>query len=89
MYQKAQSRVGKESRQRLIDARIRMIITFEAQIQSIKVFVERIPEAALLCNDFNGRVELETKMGKLESNKVGRHVTGHVFPCIISDLLVV
>ena len=72
VYHKAQSRVGRESRQRLVDARIRMLITFQAQIQGIQVFVERIPEAALLCNDFNGRVKLETKMGKLESNKVSR-----------------
>jgi len=70
IYFKVQSRVGRESRQRLIDARVRMIVTFQAQIQKIKVFVERIPEAAALVGDANGRVELETKMGKLEANKV-------------------
>lgn len=70
VYQKVQSRVGRESRQRLIDARIRMLVTFQAQIHRVRVFVERIPQAAILCNDVNGRVELDTKMGKLVTNKV-------------------
>ena len=48
-----------------------MMVTFEAQIQGIRVFVERTPEATAMFGDSNGRVELAPKMGKLDSNKVG------------------
>ncbi|XP_032233948.1 uncharacterized protein LOC116616144 isoform X2 [Nematostella vectensis] len=65
VYLKAQSRVGRESKQRLIDSRVRMIATFHAQIQQIHVYVERAPESAMLCGDHTGRVPLTVKMGEL------------------------
>ncbi|XP_031553206.1 uncharacterized protein LOC116290330 isoform X2 [Actinia tenebrosa] len=69
VYQKVQSRVGRESKQRLVDARVRMVVTFDAQIEGIQIFVERVPEAAALLGDNTGRVELEPRMGDLVLNK--------------------
>lgn len=69
VYEKVQSRVNKQSKQRLSEARVRMVVSFDAQISEIKVYVERAPEAAALCRDKTGRVRLQCKMGQLSLNK--------------------
>ena len=37
VYEKVQSRVNKQSKQRLSEARVRMVVSFDAQISEIKV----------------------------------------------------
>lgn len=70
VYEKAQSRVNRKSRQRIIKGKVDMVVTFEAQIQDIAVMVEKIPEARGLANDRCGQVALKVKFEKLELNKV-------------------
>ena len=71
VYEKAQSRINRRSRQRIISGRVEMVVTFDAQIQDIVVMVERIPEAKALAGDKCGRVSLKVRLEKLVLNKVG------------------
>ncbi|XP_048583677.1 uncharacterized protein LOC116612243 [Nematostella vectensis] len=68
-YEKAQSRVNRQSRQRILNARIGVAVTFDAQIQEVEAAVERMPEARVLHGDTCGLVPLKVEMGKLELNK--------------------
>ena len=67
-----QSRVNRQSRQRLADGKVRIMVTADAQITHIKVWVERTPMAATLSGDVTGRVPLRVKMGAQVINKVGQ-----------------
>ncbi|KAK3744096.1 hypothetical protein QZH41_016793, partial [Actinostola sp. cb2023] len=69
VYEKRQTRVNRQSRQRILKSKVEMVATFEAQLQDITVMVERTPEARALCGDQCGQVILNVKMGKLEINK--------------------
>lgn len=69
-YEKVQSRVNRQSRQRLADGKVRMMVTTDAQITQIEVRVERAPMAAALSGDVTGRVPLKVKMGAQVLNKV-------------------
>lgn len=68
-YEKVQSRVNRQSRQRLTDSKVRLTVTADAQITHIQVFVERAPMAATLSGDVTGRVPLRVKMGAQVVNK--------------------
>ncbi|CAH3131630.1 unnamed protein product, partial [Porites lobata] len=68
-YEKVQSRVNRQSRQRLADGKVRIMIKTEAQIEHIGVYVERIPMAAALSGDVTGRVPLNVKLGAQMINK--------------------
>ncbi|KAL9987278.1 hypothetical protein ACROYT_G001559 [Oculina patagonica] len=68
-YEKVQSRVNRQSRQRLADGKVRIMVTADAQITKIEVHVERAPMAAALSGDVTGRVPLKVKMGAHVVNK--------------------
>lgn len=68
-YEKVQSRVNRQSRQRLTDGKVRIMVKAEAQITHIEVYVERAPMAAALSGDVTGRVPLRVKMGAQVINK--------------------
>lgn len=68
-YEKVQSRVNRQSRQRLTDGKVRIMVTADAQITAIEVHVERTPMATALCGDITGRVPLKVKMGGQVVNK--------------------
>ncbi|XP_020603124.1 uncharacterized protein LOC110042123 [Orbicella faveolata] len=68
-YEKVQSRVNRQSRQRLAEGKVRMVVTADAQIAKIEVLVERAPMAAALSGDVTGRVPLKVKMGAQVGNK--------------------
>ena len=65
-----QSRVNRQSRQRLADAKVRIVATVEAQMENTQVYVERIPDAAFLAGYQTGRILLKPKMGNFVGNKV-------------------
>lgn len=65
-----QSRVNRQSRQRLAEGKVRMVVTADAPITEIDVLVERAPMAAALSGDVTGRVPLKVKMGQQVDNKV-------------------
>ena len=51
---------------------MKIVVTSEAQIRDIDVYVERIAAAAALCGDKSGQVPLKTvKLEKFDWNKVG------------------
>jgi hypothetical protein len=77
VYEKAQSRINRQSRQRILKGKVDMVVTFDAQIQDIGVTVERIPEAKTLSGDKCGQVAIKVKVEKLELNKVGFHTRLH------------
>lgn len=68
-YEKVQSRVNRQSRQRLTGSKVRIVVTTDAQIADVMVYVERAPMAAALCGDSTGRVPLKVKMGTQVVNK--------------------
>ena len=68
-----QSRVNRQSRQRLTDSKVRIAVTADAQITQVNVYVERAPMAAALSGDTTGRVPLKVKMGAQVANKVGEN----------------
>lgn len=65
-----QSRVNRQSRQRLAEGKVRMVVTADSPITEIDVLVERAPMAAALSGDVTGRVPLKVKMGHQVGNKV-------------------
>lgn len=72
-YEKVQTRRDGISAQRPMDCNIRILVDFDPAwiSQNVDVFVQRHPESAKLCGDFNGRVKLKvkrevTKRGNLE-----------------------
>jgi len=72
-YEKVQSRVNRQSRQRLTGSKVRIVVTTDAQIAHVMVYVERAPMAAALCGDSTGRVPLKVKMGTQAVNKVSKN----------------
>ena len=72
-YEKVQSRVNRQSRQRLTGSKVRIVVTTDAQIAHVMVYVERAPMAAALCGDSTGRVPLKVKMGTQVVNKVSKN----------------
>ncbi|KAK2551871.1 hypothetical protein P5673_027111 [Acropora cervicornis] len=64
-YEKVQCRKNKKSKQRVQGATINLRVTTDAPISRVEVFVERLPKAAVLCGDSNGRVPLKTKLENL------------------------
>ena len=59
VYEKVQSRAGGGSHQRVSSGLINIRTTSEGQLCGVNVFVQRVPEAAELCGDSNGRIALE------------------------------
>ncbi|CAB4006422.1 Hypothetical predicted protein [Paramuricea clavata] len=59
IYEKVQSRAGGGSHQRVASGLINIKATSEGQLCGMNVFVQRMPEAAALCGDVNGRIPLE------------------------------
>lgn len=65
VYQKTQSRANRQSRQRVENGKIKIrVYTAGPQVQSIEVYVERTPDAAVLVGDRCGRVSLKSQPGK-------------------------
>ena len=71
IYEKVQSRAGGGSHQRVASGLINIKATSEGQLCGINVFVERMPEAAALCGDINGRIPLEVHHEDYFRNEVG------------------
>ena len=59
IYEKFQSRAGGGSHQRISSGLINIRTTSEGQLCHVNVFVQRMPEAAELCGDMNGRIPLD------------------------------
>lgn len=70
IYEKVQSRAGGGSHQRVSSGIINIKATSQGQLCAINVFVERMPEAATLCGDTNGRVLLEVNHEDYFGNQV-------------------
>lgn len=64
-YEKVQCRKNKKSKQRVHGATINLRVATDAPISKVEVYVERLPKAAVLCGDNNGRVPLKLKMENL------------------------
>lgn len=64
-YEKVQCRKNKKSKQRVQGATINLRVATDAPISKVEVYVERLPKAAVLCGDNNGRVPLKLKMENL------------------------
>ena len=64
-YEKVQCRKNKESKQRVSGATINLMITTDSPISRVEVYVERLPNAAALFGDCNGKVPLKIKMEKI------------------------
>lgn len=64
-YEKVQCRKNKKSKQRVQGATINLRVTTDTPISKVEVYVERLPKAAVLCGDSNGRVPLKLKMENL------------------------
>lgn len=72
VYEKAQIRVGRQSKQRFKKGtgRMKIVVASEAQIRDIDVYVERTAAAAALCGDKSGQVPLKTvKLENFDWNK--------------------
>ena len=71
VYEKVQSRAGGGSHQRVSSGLINIRATSEGQLCGMNVFVQRMPEAAALCGDTNGRILLEVNHEDYFQNQVG------------------
>lgn len=73
-YEKVQKRFEGVSSQRPMDCNILMLAKFDPTWTSrrIDVYVQRHPDSAKLCGDFNGRVKLLTNVEKEKDDTVGR-----------------
>lgn len=70
VYHKTQSRANRQSRQRVVKGKIKVrVLTQGHQVQTIEVYVERTPNAALLVGDKCGRVYLKSQPGPYFPNK--------------------
>ena len=58
VYEKVQSRRDGGSKQRLASAQVTIKVRACAQVIAADVMVERLPMAAMLCDDITGRVRL-------------------------------
>lgn len=71
LYHKTQSRVNRQSRQRVVKGKIKVCVTTGGhQVQTIEVYVERTPDAAHLVGDKCGRVYLKPQPVGFFSSKV-------------------
>jgi hypothetical protein len=70
IYEKVQSRAGGGSHQRVASGLINIKATSEGQLCGMNVFVQRMPEAAALCGDVNGRIPLEVNHEDYFKNQV-------------------
>ena len=70
VYEKVQSRAGGGSHQRVSSGLINIKTTSEGQLCGVNVFVQRVPEAAELCGDTNGRIALEVNHEDYFKNQV-------------------
>jgi len=70
-YEKVQCRKNKKSKQRVQGGTINLRVTTDHPIAKVEVYVERLPKAAVLCGDSNGRVPLKLKMENLMYSDVG------------------
>ena len=71
LYHKTQSRVNRQSRQRVVKGKIKVCVTTGGhQVQTIEVYVERTPDAAHLVGDKCGRVYLKPQPGPYSLSKV-------------------
>lgn len=71
VYHKTQSRANRQSRQRVVKGKIKVrVLTQGHQVQTIEVYVERTPNAALLVGDKCGRVYLKSQPGPYFPNKL-------------------
>jgi hypothetical protein len=59
IFEKQQSRKDKKARQRIVDGKVKISVTSDKPVGELKVWVRREPQAATLCNDKNGDVELK------------------------------
>ena len=72
-YEKTQVRSHRHSRQRIHNAKIRVVVVSDAQIRDTRIFVEREPEAAKLCDVYVGRMELAHESEGIILNRVSIH----------------
>ena len=77
-YEKVQCRKNKKSKQRVQGATINLRVATDAPISKVEVYVERLPKAAVLCGDSNGRVPLKLKMENLMYSDVCIFYVAHV-----------
>lgn len=63
-YEKVQRRQDGVSTQRPMDCNIKMVATFDPAwgARDMDVYVQRHPDSAKLCGDFNGRIKLEVRI---------------------------
>ncbi|XP_031569085.1 uncharacterized protein LOC116303646 [Actinia tenebrosa] len=59
IFEKQQSRKDKKARQRIVDGKVKISVNSDKPIAELRVWVRREPQAATLCNDKNGDVELK------------------------------
>lgn len=59
IFEKQQSRKDKKARQRIVDGKVKIAVNSDKPIAELRVWVRREPQAATLCNDKNGDVELK------------------------------
>lgn len=82
-YEKVQCRKNKKSKQRVQGATINLRVTTDAPIAKVEVYVERLPKAAVLCGDSNGRVPLKLKMENLMYSDVSILLWFEINPYIL------
>jgi hypothetical protein len=70
IYEKFQSRAGGGSHQRISSGLINIKATSQGQLCGMNVFVQRMPEAATLCGDINGRILLRVNHERYFQNQV-------------------
>ena len=71
VYLKTQSRANRLSRQRVENGKVKIrVVALGPQVQTIEVYVERDPDAAVLVGDKCGRVRLKAQPGKYFPNQV-------------------
>jgi hypothetical protein len=75
VYEKVQSRAGGGSHQRVSSGFINIRAISEGQLCGMNVFVERVPEAAALSGDTNGRIPLEVNHEDYFQNQVCKCTT--------------
>lgn len=59
IFEKQQSRKDKKARQRIVEGKVKIAVSSDEEVAELKVCVRREPQAATLCNDKNGDVELK------------------------------
>ena len=73
VYEKVQSRAGGGSAQRISMGTVNITAISDGQLCGIDVFVQRLPEAAALCGDTNGKVALKVTYESHFQNQVNNY----------------